>query len=166
MKINDALNLLNIKTTATQEEIKKAYKAASLKNHPDKNPNGLQMMQAINAAYQALKKMGDTVTPTAGFNACDFGEELNTVLSRLFSLKGLIIEVCGSWIWISGDTKPHKAELGKNGIGCSYSGPKKMWYYRSAESSKSKRGRGLDMDSIRGLHGSTTPKRTTQKTLK
>jgi hypothetical protein len=164
MNINDAFNLLNITDTASQAEIKKAYKASSLKYHPDRNPAGAQMMIAINAAYEFLKGLGDTVAPQEGFTASDYSEELNTVLNQLFVLDGLDIEVCGNWIWVSGNTKAHAKELGKNGIGCYWSKKKSAWYYRPADY-KSK-GRGAwSMDEIRAEHGSNKPKRTYQKQL-
>ena len=164
MKINDALNLLNITSTATQSDIKKAYKSASIKFHPDRNPAGAQMMVAINAAYEALKKLGDTVTPEEGFTASNYGEELNLVLNQLFNLVGLELEICGNWIWISGETKVHKDALGKNGIGCFWSKKKSMWYYRPADYKSSGRG-SWDMDAIRGVHGSQKPVQAKQKTL-
>lgn len=156
MKINDALNVLNISEATTQAEIKKAYKAASIRFHPDRNPAGAQMMVAINAAYDALKNLGDTVTPEQDFNANNYGEELNEVLNKLFSLDGLEIEICGNWIWIGGDTKKHKAELGKNGIGCYWSKKKSMWYYRPADYKSKGRG-SWSIDEIRAAHGTEKP---------
>ncbi|CAM2943682.1 J domain-containing protein [Vibrio ordalii] len=165
MNINDALNLLNITATATQAEIKKAYKAASIQFHPDRNPAGAQMMIAINAAYAFLKQQGDTVSPQEGFTANNYGEELNTILNQLFALDGLEIEVCGNWVWIGGNTKAHKETLGKNGLGCLWANKKKMWYYRPSDY-KSRGGRGgWDMDTIRGVHGSEKPTRTAQRQL-
>lgn len=161
MNINDAFNLLNLSGTATQAEIKKAYKSASIKFHPDRNPAGAQMMIAINAAYDYLKQQGDTVTPQEGFQSNDYAEELNDVLNQLFALDGLELEICGNWVWISGDTKTHKDALGKNGIGCYWAKKKKMWYYRPADYKS--RGRGSwSMDEIRLEHGSQKPTRTHQ----
>ena len=164
MNVNDALNLLNITQAATQAEIKKAYKAASIKFHPDRNPAGAQMMIAINAAYSFLKEQGETVKPEEGFNVNDYGDELNTVLNQLFSLDGLIIEICGNWVWISGDTKKHKDALGKNGIGCYWAKKKAMWYYRPANYKSKGRG-SWDIDQIRSVHGSQTPTKGSQKHL-
>ena len=164
MNINDALNLLNISETATQADIKKAYKAASIKFHPDRNPAGAKMMVAINAAYDYLKNLGQTVTPQEGFKANDYGEELNNVLNQLFALDGLILEICGNWIWIGGETKQHSAVLGKTGLGCYWAKKKKMWYYRPADYKSKGRG-GWDMDTIRGVHGSEKPTKRPTKQL-
>ncbi len=166
MNINDALNLLNLDSEATQKEIKAAYKAACLKFHPDRNPAGSQMMVAINAAYDYLKNRGETVTAEEGFKANDYAEELNEILNKLFALDGIEIEICGNWIWVSGDTKPHSKRLGRKegGIGCYFSRKKSMWYYRPAEY-KSKNRSGWDMDKIRENHGSNKPNRTFQKSI-
>ena len=46
-------NVLGVKENATQEEIKKAFRKASLKNHPDRGGNKAEF-QKINEAYQTL----------------------------------------------------------------------------------------------------------------
>lgn len=164
MNINDALNLLNITETATQKEIKKAYKTACLKYHPDRNPAGAQMMIAINAAYEYLQGKGESVTPEQGFNANDYGEELNNVLNQLFALDGLELEICGNWVWISGDTKPHAKALGKNGIGCFWAKNKKMWFYRPSDYKSNGRG-NWDIDQIRATHGTQKPVKSAQRAI-
>ena len=110
MNINDALNLLSLSSKATQAEIKKAYKAASLKFHPDRNPAGEKMMIAINEAYNTLKDLGETVTANEHFKENNYAEELNEVLNALFAMEGIIVEICGNWVWISGKTKEHKED--------------------------------------------------------
>jgi DnaJ family protein A protein 2 len=47
-------NILGVEETASKEEIKKAYRALSLKYHPDKNPNTIGKFQKINEAYETL----------------------------------------------------------------------------------------------------------------
>ena len=77
MNINDALNLLSLKSPASQDQIKKAFKIASLEYHPDRNPAGNQMMVAINSAYLLLKKSGTTVNGSNDFTENNYAEELN-----------------------------------------------------------------------------------------
>jgi hypothetical protein len=164
MYINDALNLLKLTIPSTKAEIKKAYRVACLKFHPDRNPAGAQMMVAINAAYETLKVLGDVLEDQANFEETNYAEELNEVLNSLLTLEGLILEVCGNWIWISGDSKPHKKALGKDGLKCFWSNPKKMWYYRPAEYKSSSR-KSTGMDDIRAKYGSSAAKQTTRKSL-
>ena len=46
--------ILGITTSASQDEIKKAYKKLAIKYHPDKNPNTEEEFKQINEAYQIL----------------------------------------------------------------------------------------------------------------
>jgi len=45
---------LGISSSATQDEIKKAYRKNALKNHPDKNPAGAEKFKEASEAYEIL----------------------------------------------------------------------------------------------------------------
>jgi len=45
---------LGISSSATQDEIKKAYRKSALKNHPDKNPAGAEKFKEASEAYEIL----------------------------------------------------------------------------------------------------------------
>lgn len=157
MRVQDALNLLSLQGDEfTQEEIKKAYKKASIKFHPDKNPAGKEMMQAINAAYQFLTSLEKTVKSSDEQEFTDYAEELNDILQKLYALElpDIEIEVCGNWIWISGTKREHGPLLNKKeGIGLWWAPKKKKWYYKPSDYKKVS-GREYSMTEIRDMHGS------------
>ena len=148
MLIKDALNLLNLAQGATQKEIKKAYKAASKKYHPDVNSGGEFMMKAINNAFDSLKDYeGEQVED---FTEQNYGEELNAAIQAIIELN-LNIEVCGSWVWVTGDTRAVKDTL--KGAGYRWANKKKSWNFRPAGWKSKSRG-SYSMNKIRNTYGS------------
>ena len=53
--MNDYYEILGLQDTATQQEIKTAYRRLALKFHPDKNKNTGDKFRKINEAYTVLK---------------------------------------------------------------------------------------------------------------
>ncbi len=92
MNIQEALNVFGLSGELTKEEIKKAYKKASLKHHPDRNkdnPIAAEIMKAINAAFDFLMANFEKVNQyqSTDDNArYDYGEELERVLTELNNL--------------------------------------------------------------------------------
>jgi hypothetical protein len=124
MNIKDALAILNIQLdNVTQEDIKTAYRKAAAKYHPDHNPAGLEMMKLVNVAYDTLKDFEGKAEPSQN----DYGEVINQALNAIINL-GLNIEICGSWVWVGGDTKPHKEAL--KAAGFMWAVKKMLWYFR------------------------------------
>ncbi len=80
--------------------------------------------------------------------------ELEETIRKLEPL-GLNIEICGQWVWVHGDTKPHARTLRSAGL--KWSSKKQAWYYIP----QALRGRpwqpssqSWDMSTIRTAHGS------------
>ncbi|HDX1172855.1 TPA: DnaJ domain-containing protein [Pasteurella multocida] len=162
MNINEALNILNLNGTVTKADITKAYKKLAIKYHPDRNSNGAELMKVINAAYDFLSKLDiDSVTHTDNENAYNYSEDLEKIITELKNLSGIIIEICGNWIWLSGETKLNKEAL--KSLGCFWASQKKQWYYRPSEH-KSRNRKSWEMEDIRAKYGSSTFT-TTQKQL-
>ena len=161
MTVKDALNILDCATSSTLEDIKSAYRRACKMYHPDRNPAGLEMMKLINAAYDALrdyKPTTETVDPTQEQN---LGDDLNTALNAIIHL-GLTIEICGSWLWVSGDTRPHKEVLKEAGF--KWAPKKMMWHFRPSDYKSYNRGK-WSIDKIRETHGSQTSKNKSYQRL-
>ena len=141
----------------TAEELKKAYREAAGKLHPDNNPDRdttrefQDMQQEFTAAWESLKDVhqnaaGSFYTKAATGTAAAFMDMINALLRM-----GVDVEVCGSWIWVSGDTRPVKGAL--KGMGFRFSGNKQCWYWH--EGPFRKRGKHIcSMDEIRDMYGS------------
>ena len=51
----DYYNILGVNKTASQDEIKKAYRTLAMQHHPDRNGGDDSMFKKINEAYDTLK---------------------------------------------------------------------------------------------------------------
>jgi len=159
MIISDALSILSLAAGASPDEVAKAYRAAALKYHPDVNPAGEEMMKLVNAAYEALTAPGVNTSAKeydAQSDPFDYGDALNAALNAIINCGGLEIEVCGAWVWVGGDTFPHKATL--KGAGFRWASKKKLWNFRPANWRSKSRG-AMPMHDIRETYGSMRPVR-------
>ena len=155
MNIKDALSILGLTATADQDTIKAAYRKACAKYHPDRNPAGLEMMKAVNVAYQFLTKISynGAERPIDEEVNSDFGDMLNDAINAVIGLSGVDIEVCGAWVWLSGNTKAHKETI--KSAGYWWAKKKCSWYFRPADYKSRNKG-DWDMDKIRDKYGSVS----------
>lgn len=140
----------------TLEELKKAYRRLAMKHHPDRG-GSKETMQAINAEYEKLFKiLKDKHNETADehHQTTETPEEFIEIISKLINLDGLEIELCGSWLWIGGETKKHKEEL--KAAGCYWSSNKKLWYWRHPEDARHYHRGSKTIGEIRAKYGSQT----------
>lgn len=156
----DALKVLGLFGQVQPGQIKLAYKKACAQYHPDRNPAGLEMMKLINIAYDALKTFDGTIS--IGESASSYGEEVSTALNKIITLS-LTIEICGAWIWVSGDTKPHKETL--KSAGFAWAPKKQCWYFKPSDAKKTRSFGGFSMDRIRAKYGSEGVKNKAQQAL-
>ena len=138
----------------TLDELKAAYRRLSMKHHPDRGGD-TATMQEINAEhdelFERLKKQHNA-SADEFHQTTETPEEFREIIELLLRLEGLTVELCGSWLWIGGDTRQHKETL--KAAGCRWSNNKKLWYWRHAEDgSKWHRG-NRTMSEIRMKYGS------------
>ena len=136
----------------TLSDIKLIYRKLASANHPDKGGN-TETMQLINTAFAELCKYFETN------QTLDINQEQETAptfdfsfLDTLKTLHGVIIEVCGYWVWLSGNTYPYKETI--SGLGFKFSGAKKMWYWSPTINVSNYRRGSKSMKQIRKDYGS------------
>ncbi|EEJ0020644.1 J domain-containing protein [Salmonella enterica subsp. enterica] len=154
MNIQEALNVFGLSGELTEKDIKIAYRKAALKYHPDRNPLGAELMKAVNAAFDFLMENIDKINQfqsTEENKRYDYCENMESVLTVLSGLTGIVYEVIGNWIWISGDTKTHKDTLHK--LNCKWASKKKQWFYRPEEHKSRWNRKEHSIDEIREMYG-------------
>lgn len=80
-------------------------------------------------------------------------EELQDLLEHIKAIKalGLVCELVGSWVWVSGKTKEQKEGLKK--LGCRWAPKKKVWYYHTGPAHHYRRRSEKDLDEIKAKYG-------------
>ena len=142
----------------TLEELKTQYRAWTKKLHPDCGGTDEQM-KALNAEYEKFFNIlenrhnatADEAHQTTE-TACEFIE----ILEALRNCRGLDIELCGSWLWISGNTYENRNTL--KAAGCKWSKGKGKWYWRHEEEQRVHNHRSMSMEWIRSRYGSEAVK--------
>lgn len=164
MKITDAANILGLSGTVAKSDIKKAYRAAALKYHPDKNPAGADMMKLINAAFEALKDFSGDIPAYEfqGNTTQNYSEAVSNALNSIIDLDGLDLEICGAWLWVTGETYKHRSVF--KSAGFKYASKKKAWYFRPENWKSASRG-GFSMDEIRDTYGSERPEKSKPRVI-
>ena len=141
----------------TVEELKKQYKKLAFEHHPDRGGNE-EHMKEINAEYDKLFEQlknthssPDGKTYTTKAETDETPEEFRAVINRLISLEGVQVEICGSWLWVSGNTYPHRETL--KHLKFRFSKSKTAWYFHDTNYRK-RNNKSFTLDEIRDLFGS------------
>lgn len=142
------------KDCRTAEEGKKLYRDLAKKFHSDNGGNENDMKE-INRqftewwknhkdihSYQSAKENHNS----SQFTADDFIE----IITNLSTIPDIEIEICGTWLWITGNTYSYKDSLKE--FGCRWSKSKKKWYWTKDEYKHSKY--TLSESKIRAKYGS------------
>jgi calcineurin-like phosphoesterase family protein len=135
------------KNVKTIEELKKEYRRLAFQFHPDRGGD-LETMKVLNTEYdEMLKVLAHTANKEQ--EELRYAEEFKEVIEQLINCAGLEIEICGSWLWVSGNTFQHKALLKE--LGFQWRKKKSMWSLGTLAGGKHKE---WDMDRIRNTFGS------------
>lgn len=141
------------------EDVKKQYKRLMFQLHPDLGGSDEAMAQ-LNLEYDFCKchnfnihrtKEGSVYTDQTQDRPDDVTDRFKDIIEQLIHMDGLEVEICGSFLWVGGNTRGHKDEL--KGMGFRWASKKRRWFL-APQGWRKKGRRELTMSEIRSSFGS------------
>lgn len=156
MELNSLANAIGIFSLEVGvynfSDIKAIYRRLATVNHPDKGGN-TETMQLINKAYGEFSEYFISVN-ILEINSANESKGINfSFIQELKTMHGIIIEMCGYWVWLRGDTYAHKDKI--HALGFKFSKSKKAWYWTLNIKTAGYRRGCKSMHGIRHKYGST-----------
>jgi len=148
-------NLYFNPTPETLEELKKQYKQLALKFHPDSPSGDTEAMKEINSLYDKLfEKLKNIRANSKGEKyekqTAETPEMFKDIISKIINLEGIHIEIIGTFIWLTGNTRQYK-DIFKD-LGFKWHNGKTAWYL--APEDYRKRGKNIyTLEEIRSMFG-------------
>lgn len=161
--IHGAAKVLGVSGEITPDKVREAYRRLAMKYHPDRNPAGLVMMQALNAARDTLMNFRGSLHHAETASA--YGGDLNAAINHLINCLGLDLEICGAWLWVGGTTKTYKDHIKTFETDTEnrfrWHSKKGKWYFAPNDFKSKRRGKfrgNVPMEDIRERYGSNRVK--------
>ena len=142
----------------TLEEVKARFHKLAKELHPDNAATGnaeafrqmyTEYQEAFNT-YKNIHKNHEGKTYTKETN--ETPEQFADLIRTLTRMNGCIVELIGSWIWVSGNTKEHKDQLKE--LNFKFSAKKAAWYYHEGDYHK-RNGKVYNMEDLRNMWDTT-----------
>lgn len=143
--------------TGDMQELRKEYHSHCLKMHPDKGGEHRAFVEMQNEYEQLFARLaaGEAGRANESGKRARFTTEgeraIMEMIDRLMAVPGIVIEICGTWLWVGGNTFPVHERI--KGFGFKFSRQKRRWYWSPYLGEKRRRGR-YSMDKIRARYGS------------
>lgn len=154
----------------TLNELKSQYRKFAFELHPDMGGDAKKFSE-MKAEYEKLflqlKDEAFKSDPEHNaewtINADNLDDGYMRIIDLLVHLADIDIELCGGWLWLSGDTKSVKEQL--KACGCYWAPQKKMWYWRPSDYNCRHNRTHHSMKYIRDKYGSQKVKSVKSKEL-
>jgi curved DNA-binding protein CbpA len=147
-----------VPTPQTLEELKAMYRKLAMEHHPDRGGD-IEAMKAINNEYDLLfpklkdvHKTKDGQTYTARETSTETPEHFKNLIDQLMRMDDIIIEVIGCFVWVTGNTKPHREQLKE--LKFQWHSKKIAWYLKPEDYKKRSR-KDYGLDEIREMYGTS-----------
>lgn len=134
----------------TKEEVRKLFFKLCIQLHPDKGGDHnvfVRMKREYDYAIEHFPNESSERTTTRESEL-----SLSEMIEKLCRIRGIELELCGVWLWITGETYAAKDLL--KSFGCMFSSKKKAWYWHDGIDGKKHRGFRKSLDDIRNVYGS------------
>ena len=146
-------------------ELKSQYRKLAFELHPDTGGDAKKFSE-MKAEYESLfvflkdkaHKENPQDNPKWTVSADNLDDGYMGIIDLLVRLKGIDVELCGGWLWLSGNTKEVKEQL--KSCGCYWAPKKRMWYWRPSDYSCRGNRWTHSMEYIRSKYGSQKVKMT------
>ena len=154
------------KDLSSMEAVKKTYRKLAMKYHPDRKEGNEEIFKIINNEYEealeiaksneskkAKTKKEEDFIKSQYMNSKNF----RNIIDKLIKLDNIEIEICGTWLYISGKGTYSNKEYLKEEFGAFWSKSKKCWCIspQGKNFKKTYGYKGKNMSSIRNTYGST-----------
>jgi len=126
-------------------DIKKHYRDLAFIYHPDLHQDRFDyynaIMTAVNAEYLEALARADRQTSVdengkehTYYYSQKVEQAIIDKIDELVKLRMVDVEIwlVGTWVWVDGNTRPYKDQLGKNGLKLSWHSKRKMWYFKQS----------------------------------
>lgn len=141
----------------TIEDVKSTYKKLAKQLHPDcgggSQEQFVEMSRQYEIAFNSLKNTfrnaeGETYTKENN----ETYDEFKDIIDRIIFFEDVKIEIIGTWIWCSENTRPYASEL--KSLGFHWCKNKQAWAFHKEPFVKRSRSKN-SLDDIRNKYGST-----------
>ena len=142
----------------TSEDLKKQYRELAFKHHPDRGGSN-EAMKAVNNEYDELfpilkdiHKTKDGEKYTAREASTETADQFKDLITELMRMDDITIEIIGCFVWLTGDTKPHRDRLKE--LNFRWHSKKIAWYLKP-EDYKNRSRKDYNLDEIRQMYGTS-----------
>lgn len=138
----------------TLEEVKATFHKLAKELHPDNAATGnaeefRQMYKEYQEAFNKYKNIHKNAEgKTYEKETDETPEQFADLIRTLTKFNGCLVELIGSWIWVTGNTKEYKDELKK--LNFKWSSKKAAWYFHEGEYHK-RNGKIYNMEDLRNM---------------